>query len=165
MSKNNKQKLNFKKKIIYLGLLTVLLITLAIYIVFFIILKDKDSELNDGEYNTKTVSRVEGKTQKAVEQKLKDNDYEGYQSLQLRYVQGYINVKDYKNASRLLKEITDNVPSGRIMTLTYQCLSDVARETDDKENYRKYTQKLIEELRKDGNNQGADYYAKQLKEI
>jgi hypothetical protein len=110
---------------------------------------------------TASIGAIEKKDQLINSEKIANGDINDYQFSEFPYVESYISVNDYSSATRVLGEISSNVPTPQLDPIFYRYSALVAQHNGNTALYKQDMQQLIDNLRKAGRTKEADAWEKQ----
>lgn len=139
-----------------------LFVVLLVVLIVFLALKpevDKPSTESLGPTNTKDVADI---VSRGDEKLLKANDLLGYQYSKISVAVQASREKQFDQSRDLMLEVIDKVPEDQILSSVYLAIAEAYLGLDEKENYNKFITKSIEILKKEGKQQEALSWQKEL---
>ncbi len=109
-----------------------------------------------------SVENFEKGTDSARAATLKTKDYKSYIIQHVVLASDYTASKKYDDAERIMNEVFANVPKNDINSMAYGAMVGIEQAKGDNAKYKQYLGLLIEQLKKEGDAQGAAGYQKQL---
>ena len=137
-------------------------VVLLVVLIVFLALKpevDKPSTESLGPTNTKDVADI---VSRGDEKLLKANDLLGYQYSKISVAVQASREKQFDQSRDLMLEVIDKVPEDQILSSVYLAIAEAYFGLDEKENYNKFINKSIEILKKEGKQQEALSWQKEL---
>ena len=109
-----------------------------------------------------SVESFEKDTAPAAQASLNSKNYQSYMIQQEMLSSHYVSVKDYDSAERVMNELFTNVPKIYINSAAYETMVGIEQAKGDSTKYKYYLGLLIDQLKKEGDTQGAAGFQKQL---
>ena len=109
-----------------------------------------------------SVGDFEKDTAPARQATLKSKDYQSYMVQHVLLASDYSADKKYDDAERIMNEVFTNVPKIYLNSMVYESMVGIEQAKGDNAKYKQYLGLLIDQLKREGDTQGAAGYQKQL---
>lgn len=156
------------KRVLYIVLISCTVITVGV-VSYFIITQEKgknDSKSTNNQQNLSPPPATPEQAEKggeAIAKRLVDKkDYATYQVYEIGIANLYLGSKEFDKALEATKRIRSVVPEDQISSKSYIVMIEVSKAQKDKEEQKKYIQKVIPLLQKEGRQAEVDEYQKEL---
>ncbi len=144
----------------YIFVIVIVLLLLGLYGVLH--KKDKGNVPVSNTVAAVEAEELDGK--RAIEENLREKDYDSYQYSKFNYAAEYILGGDYEKATQILDEIEANVPADKLSTDIYIHRAKIAKAEGKKAEYKKSLDTLIVKLKAENRKPEAQYYEQKLQE-